>query len=78
MSAKRNIRMATDIAMTILLPVLMAYSLVGETVHEWLGIVMFLLFTIHQVFNGRWYKNFVRGSYLPIRILSAGMKRACF
>ena len=42
MSAKRNIRMATDIAMTILLPVLMAYSLVGEEVHEWLGIVMFL------------------------------------
>ncbi|MBD5517831.1 MAG: DUF4405 domain-containing protein [Lachnospiraceae bacterium] len=73
MSAKRNIRMATDIAMTILLPILMAYSLVGEAVHEWLGIVMFLLFIIHHAFNWRWYKNLVRGPYLPMRILSAGV-----
>ncbi|MBD5535878.1 MAG: hypothetical protein HDQ99_09535 [Lachnospiraceae bacterium] len=46
--------------MTILLPVLMAYSLVGEAVHEWLGIVMFFLFTMHQVINWLWYKNLVR------------------
>ena len=52
MSAKRNIRMAADIAMTILLPILMAYSLVGEAVHEWLGIVMFLLFIVHQTYWG--------------------------
>ena len=56
MSAKRNIRMAADIAMTILLPILMAYSLVGEAVHEWLGIVMFLLFIVHQALNRHWYK----------------------
>ena len=73
MSAKRNIRMATDIAMTMLLPALMAYSLAGETVHEWLGIVMFLLFTIHHALNWHWYKNLVRRPYLPIRILSAGI-----
>lgn len=30
--------------MIIMLPVLMAYKLVGETVHEWCGIGMFLLF----------------------------------
>ena len=65
--------MATDIAMTMLLPVLMAYSLAGEAVHEWLGIVMFLLFIIHHAFNWRWYKNLVIGAYPPIRILSAGI-----
>ena len=70
MSAKRNIRVAADIIMTMLLPVLMAYSLVGESVHEWLGIVMFLLFTIHQALNRHWYKNLVRGPYPPIRILN--------
>ena len=73
MSAKRNIRVATDIAMTMLLPVLMAYSLVGEAVHEWLGIVMFLLFIIHHAFNWRWYKNLAIGPYPPIRILNAGI-----
>ena len=70
MSAKRNIRMAADIAMTILLPILMAYSLVGEAIHEWLGIAMFLMFIVHQTLNRHWYKNLFRGSYLPIRILS--------
>ena len=70
MSAKRNIRMATDIAMTILLPILMAYSLVGEAVHEWLGIVMFLLFIIHHAFNWQWYKNLFKGLYPLIRILN--------
>ena len=73
MSAKRNIRMAADIAMTILLPILMAYSLVGEAVHEWLGIVMFLLFIVHQALNRHWYKNLFRGSYPPIRILSTAI-----
>lgn len=70
MSAKKNIKMATDLAMTMLFPVLMAYSLVGEAVHEWLGIVMFLLFTVHQALNWQWYKNLVKGPYLPIRILN--------
>ena len=73
MSAKTNIRIATDITMTILLPVLMAYSLVGEAVHEWLGIVMFLLFIVHQALNRHWYKNLFRGSYPPIRILSTAI-----
>ena len=70
MSAKRNIKMATDLTMTMLFPVLMAYSLVGEAVHEWLGIVMFPLVTIHQALNRHWYKNLVRGPYPPIRILN--------
>ena len=61
MSAKRNIKMATDLVMTMLLPVLMAYSLVGEAIHEWLGIVMFLLFIVHQALNRQWYKNLFRG-----------------
>ena len=65
--------MATDIAMSMLLPVLMAYSLVGEEVHEWLGIVMLLLFIIHHILNWGWYKNFGKGTYTPIRILSTGI-----
>lgn len=73
MSAKRKIRMATDLAMTMLLPILMAYSLVGEEVHEWLGIVMFLLFIVHHALNWGWYKNLVKGPYPSIRILSTGI-----
>jgi len=61
MSQRRKIQMVVDLAMTVLLPVLMAYSLVGETTHEWLGISMFLLFLFHHLLNWRWHKNLVKG-----------------
>ncbi|MEY8492278.1 hypothetical protein AALC16_04615 [Lachnospiraceae bacterium 29-91] len=41
---KKRVKLCADIFMIIMLPVLMAYKLVGETVHEWCGIGMFLLF----------------------------------
>ena len=33
----KRLRMTLDIAMTILMPLLMAYSLIGETFHEIIG-----------------------------------------
>ena len=55
--------------MVLLLPLLMAYSLVGETAHEYLGIGMFLLFIAHHILNIAWWKNLIRGKYTPIRIV---------
>ena len=46
--------MIIDILMTMLLLVLMAYSLVGEQVHEILGVLMFGLFIAHHVINRKW------------------------
>ena len=40
MPTKRKIQILVDFTMTILLPPLMAYSLVGEKAHEWLGIYL--------------------------------------
>ena len=53
MKANQKIRMIADVAMMLLLPFLMAYSLVGEAVHEGMGIVMALLFILHHVLNIR-------------------------
>lgn len=47
----KKARMIIDILMTVLLPVLMAYSLVGEQAHEILGLLMFALFIAHHVIN---------------------------
>ena len=66
---KKNIRILVDCGMMMLLPLLMAYSLVGETAHEYLGIGMFLLFVIHHILNIAWWKNLLRGKYTPIRIV---------
>ena len=37
---KKRIRMIVDISMTVILPLLMAYSLIGKTFHEIAGITM--------------------------------------
>ena len=66
---KKKIRIVVDCGMVLLLPLLMAYSLVGEAAHEYLGIGMFLLFVIHHILNIAWWKNLFRGKYAPIRIV---------
>lgn len=40
-----------DAAMVLLLPLLMAYSLIGEAFHEFAGTLMLLLFLAHHRLN---------------------------
>ena len=39
----RKIKITIDILMTVLLLILMARQLTGNTVHEWIGAAMFIL-----------------------------------
>ena len=59
--------------MIILLPLLMAYSLIGETAHEWLGLLMFLLFILHHSMNSAWLRMLFKGRYTPLRIYITGI-----
>lgn len=68
--AKRKKKMVVDMFMVSLLPILMAYSLVGEAAHEWIGLSMMVLFLIHNSLNAPWYKNILKGRYTGIRILT--------
>ena len=69
MKTKQIFKIVTDILMTVILLLLMAYSLVGEAVHEWLGIGMFVLFIVHHVLNSNWSCNLRKGKYTPFRVL---------
>lgn len=64
----KKLRMTIDIAMTIVLIGLMAYSLIGTLTHEILGIAMFVLFTIHHVLNRKWFGALPKGTYRSFRI----------
>lgn len=64
---KRKIQIVIDVSMTFLLPLLMAYSMIGEISHEWLGIMMILLVVVHNVLNVRWFTMLFMGRYTPIR-----------
>ena len=55
--------------MTAVLLLLMAYSLVGEAAHEWLGVGMGVLFIIHHILNNAWSRTVFKGRYTPYRVL---------
>lgn len=55
MKTKMRIKLATDMLMTILLILLMAYQVTGEYLHEWLGAGMMAAFILHHILNLRWY-----------------------
>lgn len=44
-------RWITDLALTVILLPLMGYSLIGEAVHEWLGLAMLALIVLHHIWN---------------------------
>lgn len=52
---KQKGKMMIDLIMTVMLLCQMGYMLVGETLHEWVGTAMFLLFIVHHILNRRWY-----------------------
>lgn len=51
MKEKRILKIIVDIVMTVLILILMAYHITGNRLHEWLGIVFFILFIIHHYLN---------------------------
>lgn len=59
----KNKHRVIDIVMVILLPILMAYSLIGEMYHEIIGTLMFLLFIYHNYLNRNFWKRLFKGKY---------------
>ena len=53
MKPKQMIKMTVNILMTVSLLLLMAYTLVGEAAHEWIGIALFVLFIFHHILNNK-------------------------
>ena len=54
---------AADLVLIAVLLLLMGYSLIGEELHEWLGVGMFLLLIFHHAVNVPWYRNLKKGPY---------------
>ncbi|MBD5098784.1 MAG: DUF4405 domain-containing protein [Clostridiales bacterium] len=76
MAVTQKLRLLLDLAMTALLLPLMAYSLVGETAHEWLGTAMAILFLGHHALNVRWYKRLTKGRWSLPRIAQTAVNFA--
>ena len=73
MKPKMMLKLAVDIAMTAALLLLMAYELIGQAAHEWIGIGMFALFIVHHILNSNWIRNILKGRYHPVRMMQTGL-----
>ena len=67
---KKTVKTILDILMTLALPVLMAYSLVGETLHEIVGSAMLVIFITHHILNCKSTAAMFKGKQTPARIFN--------
>ena len=64
----RTLNHIIDVLMVVFLPMLMAYSLIGEAFHEIAGTIMFILVLLHLWLHRKWWKGLTQGRYSPYRI----------
>lgn len=69
MKSKQIFKVTIDIVMTVLFMVQMAYHITGNSLHEWLGMLLFALFILHHILNRKWYAGLFKGRYSAVRIL---------
>jgi len=55
--------------MAVVLLFLMAWALIGEAAHEFLGCAMFALMLVHVTLNWSWYRSLLKGTWPLRRIL---------
>lgn len=75
---KKTVKTILDILMTAALPVLMAYSLVGETLHEIVGSAMLVIFITHHILNRRSTAAMFKGRQTPARIVNTALNIILF
>lgn len=59
----KKFRIIIDVLMYIIFIVLMGHHITENKIHEILGIVMFILFIIHNLLNIKFYKTIFKGKY---------------
>lgn len=72
-------RRTLDVAMAVLTLILMGGNgLFNGLVHEILGVVLFVLWAVHVVWNRAWIKGVLKGKYNALRIVRTVINaRAC-
>ncbi len=77
MRASVKFKICVDLLMTAALYACMAYMLVGEEAHEWIGSGLALLFVLHNVLHRKWYAALYAGRYTPLRAFQTAVNLLC-
>lgn len=60
-------RKKLDILMAVLMIIVMSYQATGNLFHEAAGIVLLVLFVVHNILNRKWYERIPKGKYSGFR-----------
>lgn len=63
MKNTKNIKIAVDILITVMILLAMPYMLIGEKTYEYIGTFLIILLMVHNILNYRWYSSIFKGSY---------------
>lgn len=77
MKASVKFKICVNVTMTAALYACMAYMLVGEEAHEWIGSGLALLFVLHNALNRKWYAALLTGRYTPLRAFQTAVNLLC-
>ena len=77
MKASVKFKICVDVMMTAALYACMAYMLIGEEAHEWIGSGLALLFVLHNALNRKWYAALLTGRYTPLRAFQTAVNLLC-
>ena len=69
MENKQKVKTIIDLVMSITLLLLMFFQITGQQAHEYLGIMMLVLFLGHNVLNRKWYRHLFKGKYKLYRCI---------
>ena len=56
-----------DAGMIILVLMQMAYHLIGDSLHGWIGMILFVLIALHNILDRKWYLGLCKGKYTSVR-----------
>lgn len=70
MKKSMKLKIVIDILMVVLMLLEMAYKFTGNVFHEVTGIILFILFFLHNILNKNWYKNLGKVKLKKQHILS--------
>ena len=57
MANKQKLKIIIDLVMSITLLLLLLFQITDQQAHEYLGIMMLVLFLGHNVLNRKWYRH---------------------
>ncbi|WP_010234662.1 DUF4405 domain-containing protein [Clostridium arbusti] len=63
------VKLYVDVAMTVFFFIMLSYQLTEDIIHEIMGMLVFILFIVHNFLNRNWYKALVKGRYTVVRII---------